>query len=265
MPRGPRIITLLTDFGLDDPFVGVLHGVIATIAPGARVIDLCHAVQPFAIAHGRFLLRQSWPYFPPGSIHVVVVDPGVGSERRALLVEAGGHVFIGPDNGVLTDAVAWAGAKVRAITNKSLRLKDVSNTFHGRDIFAPAAAHLAAGVAPARFGRLIHDALRGAEPGPVRTGRRIWQGTVEHADHFGNLITNFEAGEFLPLIEHGFRLRIGFETVTLCAAAYAAAPEGEPVVIAGSAGRLEVAVREDSAARRLGVGVGAPVELELQK
>lgn len=263
MTRGPRTITLLTDFGLQDAYVGVMKGVIASIAPRAQVIDLCHAVQPFQIHQARFLLRQSWRYFSQGSIHVCVIDPGVGSARRALCVEAAGHLFIGPDNGLFSDQLELKGARARAITNPRLMLPVISQTFHGRDIFAPAAAHLAAGIAPSRLGKLVHDATRLATGAPVRIGRRFWQGEVAHIDRFGNVVTNLDAAEFLPLAQKGLELKIGFEALRRRANTYSEAPDGELFVIAGSAGTLEVSMKEASAAKKLGVAVGAPVELEV--
>ncbi|MBI5086414.1 MAG: SAM-dependent chlorinase/fluorinase, partial [Acidobacteria bacterium] len=154
------IITLLTDFGSRDPYAGIMKGVILSIAPRARIVDLSHEVEPFQVSQARFLLKQSWPYFPKGTIHVCVVDPGVGSARRPLLVQAAGHVFIGPDNGIFTDLLHLKAARVRHITNSKLFLKHVSQTFHGRDVFAPVAAHIAVGFAPAKAGPLVQDALR---------------------------------------------------------------------------------------------------------
>ena len=158
----PPLITLLTDFGLKDHFVGVMKGVIASIAPAVRVIDITHEVEPYAIAQARFLLARSWPYFPKGTIHVVVVDPGVGSARRPVLVQAHGHTFVGPDNGLFTELFDEPGAKARLIANSKLMLSIVSSTFHGRDVFAPVAAHLALGVAASRVGPPITDAVRSA-------------------------------------------------------------------------------------------------------
>ena len=185
-----RIITLLTDFGLRDHFAGVLKGVIAGIAPRTRVIDITHEVTPFAVAQARFLLGQSWPYFPEGTIHLAIVDPGVGSERRPILVEAYGHCFLGPDNGLFSDLLAAPRAKVRLIADSKLFLPAVSATFHGRDVFAPVAAHLSLGVAPARVGSLIHDAVSDTASQAVQDSKGVWTGEVVHADRFGNLITN---------------------------------------------------------------------------
>lgn len=263
MTRGPRTITLLTDFGLHDAYVGVMKGVIASIAPKAIIVDLCHEVAAFQVNQARFLLRQSWRYFPAGSIHLCVVDPGVGSARRALCVQAAGHLFIGPDNGLFTDQFQEQGARAREITNPKLMLQPVSSTFHGRDVFAPAAAWLAAGTQPSRLGKLVHDATRLTTGAPVRIGRRFWQGEVAHIDRFGNVVTNLESAEFLPLAPKGIELKIGFEALRRRCATYAEAPEGELFVIPGSAGTLEVSLKEGSAAKKLGVGIGAPVELEV--
>ncbi len=263
MTRGNRIITLLTDFGTKDHYVGVMKGVIAGIAPKAQVIDISHEIEPFQVSEARFLLKQSWPYFPKGTVHVCVVDPGVGGARRALCVEAGGHLFVGPDNGLFTDLLQLKGARTREITSVKFMLKNVSQTFHGRDVFAPSAAHMSAGVPPARAGKLVHDATRLPGGEPLRTGRRFWQGEVAHIDRFGNAVTNLEAAEFLPLAVKGFKLNIGFKTVTKLVRSYEEASAGEPVAIVGSAGTLEVSIKEAAAAKKLGIGVGAPVELEV--
>ncbi len=134
---GPPLITLLTDFGLKDHFVGVMKGVIASIAPAARIFDITHEVEPYAIAQARFLLAQSWPYFPKGTIHVAIVDPGVGSARRPILVQAHGQLFVGPDNGLFGDLLEVPRTKTRVISNRKLMLPSISTTFHGRDVFAP--------------------------------------------------------------------------------------------------------------------------------
>ncbi|MBI5281402.1 MAG: SAM-dependent chlorinase/fluorinase [Candidatus Solibacter usitatus] len=257
------IITLLTDFGARDPYAGIMKGVILSIAPRARIVDLCHEVEPFQVGQARFLLQQSWPYFPKGSIHLCVVDPGVGSARRPLLVQAAGHLFIGPDNGLFTGVLHLKGARSRHLTNSKLFLKNVSRTFHGRDIFAPAAAHIAAGFAPAKAGPLVHDALRLTSGAPLRTGRRFFQGEVAHVDRFGNLITNLDSREYLALAEKGLLLRVGLVAVDRLAASYSEVPPDQPALIAGSSGFLEVVFNQASAAKALGAGVGAPVELEV--
>lgn len=257
------LITLLTDFGLQDHFVGVMKGVIAGIAPAARVVDITHEVGAYEVGQARFLLAQSWPYFPKGTVHLCVVDPGVGTARRPLVVEAAGHLFVGPDNGVFTDLLAVKGAKARALTQAKWLLKDVSQTFHGRDVFAPVAAHLASGARTADAGRLIDDALRLSSGAPRRIGRRFWSGEVAHVDRFGNLITNLGAAEFLPLVRKGLTLKIGLTEVSRLVQSYAEAAGGEAVLLTGSSGNLEVVLNQGSAARKLGVGLGSPVELEV--
>ncbi len=262
-PATPRIITLLTDFGHQDPFVGVMKGVIAGIAPKAQVIDLCHEVQPFHIGQARFLLSQSRGYFPPKTIHLVVVDPGVGTERRPLVVEAGGQFFIGPDNGVFTDVLELPKARARQIANLEYHLKNVSVTFHGRDIFAPAAAHLASGVTPSKFGPQVNDPVRLALGRPVRTGKRFWVGEVAHIDRFGNLITNLPVAEFPTLAQRGCVVKVGLEAIEGPSPNYASGSPGEPLVVVGSSGHLEIAVNQGRADRKLGVAIGSPVELEV--
>jgi S-adenosylmethionine hydrolase len=255
------IITLLTDFGLADHFVGVVKGVILGICPEARMVDITHAVTPFEIAEAGFLLAQSWRYFPKGTIHMAVVDPGVGSSRRAILAEAGGHFFVAPDNGLLSLVFAEEEHRVREITARRYFREPVSQTFHGRDVFAPVAAHLAAGVALAKFGKRIEDATRFPFAGPVRTARRNWTGSIVQIDRFGNLITNFKTAEFGP--RQPFELMAGLSTVSRIEANYEAAGMGELFAIAGSSGYFEIAVGQGSAARVLGCGVGAPVELRV--
>ena len=261
MPR--RLITLTTDFGLSDHFAGVMKGVIAGIAPSARVIDITHGVAPFNIVEGAFTISDAWRYFPAGAIHVVVVDPGVGSARRPLLAEAGGHFFIAPDNGVLSMVLASAPHKVRAISNSKFMLPDISRTFHGRDVFAPAAAHLAQGANPALFGKLIHDCILVDPAANSRLAVNAWRGTILKADRFGNLITSFPVAEFAAVAARPFEMRAGRRKIQRLAQHYAETGMGELFVIAGSAGYFEIAAREASAAGLLKCGAGATVELEL--
>ncbi len=261
MPRGP--ITLTTDFGTGDHFVGTMKGVILGISPRARIVDITHEVPPHDINEAAFVIAQAWRYFPKGSIHVVVVDPGVGSARRPILCEAEGQFFIAPDNGVLSMIYDGARHKVRVISNEKLFLKNVSNTFHGRDVFAPAAAHLSKGLAPAKFGRPIQDFLRNFLMKPTRLSRHDWAGVVLKSDRFGNLITNFNIDEFPDVAEHSMELRAGLERINRLARTYAETEMGELFAIVGSSGYIEVVVNQGSAAKRLGVGAGSPVELEI--
>ncbi len=255
------MITLLTDFGTADHFAGVLKGVIASLAPGVPVLDLTHEVPPYEILTAAFLLEQSWRYFPPGTIHVAVVDPGVGSARRPLLIEAGKHFFIGPDNGLFSFVLRDESAEVRVLDQPRYWLPNPSSTFHARDIFAPAAAHLARGTTPATLGSRIVDPLRSPAVAPVRVSRRSYAGAVLHVDRFGNLITNFSLEQFPTLRNRPFTLVAGLESIELFASTYAFAPPEELTVIPGSAGYYEISVVQSSAARRLGLRAGSPLEL----
>lgn len=259
------VITLTTDFGLTDHFVGTMKGVIAGIAPRVTVIDLCHQVTPYEILEAGFILSQAYKYFPRGTVHVLVVDPGVGTSRRPILMEAAGQYFIGPDNGAFTLIfAAELKHKVRAITAQKYFNPSVSNTFHGRDIFAPCAAHLASGkVKPTQFGPPIQDYTQATAIFPTRTGKRVWTGQVLKVDHFGNLITNLRLDEFAMEEAKHFELLVGSQIVSRYARNYQESGFGEPFVIAGSSGYLEVSVCQSSAAKQLGCGAGAPLELSI--
>jgi len=258
-----RIITLTTDFGLSDHFAGVMKGVILGIQPAAQVIDISHGVQPFEIADGAFTIAQAYSYFPKKTIHVVVVDPGVGSARRPLLAEMAGQYFIAPDNGVLSMIFARGKPKVRHITSEGYFLHPVSRTFHGRDVFSPVAAHLASGVTPAKFGKRIEDYLRPAFDKPTQTGKRTWTGTILKADHFGNLATNFHIDQFPSIRTHAFSLNAGVQPITRLALTFAECAPGELFVIVGSSGYLEISASQGPAAKALGCIAGSPVELTI--
>lgn len=255
------LITLTTDFGLSDHFTGVMKGVISGIAPHARVVDVTHEIPPFEIAHAAYTVSQTYRYFPPKTIHVIVVDPGVGSERRPVLARIAGQFFVCPDNGVLSMLFEREAYQVRHLTNEDLFLKTRSRTFDGRDVFAPVAAHLANGVPPARFGKLISDPVRLQLARPVQTGKRGWTGAVLSVDRFGNLITSFHIDQFPAVRERRFELGIGFEKLSRLARSFSEGAPGELLVIVGSGGFLEVAVNQGSAAKRLGCAAGSPVEL----
>lgn len=260
------VISLTTDFGTADHYVGTMKAVILGIAPGARIVDISHHVPPFEVTDGAYVIAQAARYFPRESIHVVVVDPGVGSARRPILAEAGGQFFVAPDNGVLSmifETLPPSTEKVRHITAERYFLQPLSHTFHGRDIFAPVAAHLAAGVPASRFGKCIRDHLRLDFFRPRRTGKRVWTGLVLHVDRFGNLITNFHLDEFPGVPTRPFELNIGLEKLSRLALNFADAQPGELVVIGGSSGYLEVVVNQASAAKRLSCGAGSPAELIL--
>ncbi len=256
------VITLTTDFGLSDHFVGVMKGVIARICPSAHVIDISHGVRPYDIIDGAFTLVQAYRYFPKKAIHVVVVDPGVGSARRPLLAEMAGQFFIAPDNGVLSMVMAReTSVRVRHITAEKYFLHPVSRTFHGRDVFSPVAAHLAAGVTPARFGKRVDDFIRALFDKPVETGKRAWRGTILKSDHFGNLATNFHIDEFPSIRTHAFALQVGAASIKRLALTFSECAPGELFVVVGSSGYIEIAAAEASAAQTLGCGAGSPVDL----
>jgi S-adenosylmethionine hydrolase len=259
------IVTLTTDFGTSDHFVGTMKGVILGIAPRATIVDITHAVTPYNVAEGAFTIAQAWKYFPKRTIHVVVIDPGVGSTRRPILAEAGGQFFIAPDNGVLSIICEWAKPRVRMISNARLMRKEVSRTFHGRDIFAPAAAHLAAGVPPARFGKKIDDYVRGSFATPQKAAPGCWRGVILKADHFGNLITNFHIDDFPGVKTNAFEVRAGSERIHRLALTYAETEIGDVFAIVGSSGFIEIAANQASAAKVLGCGAGAAVELEISR
>ena len=247
--RAPIVIGLLTDFGQQDHYVGVMKAVIAGIAPEAGLIDISHAVPAQSVLAGQRLLRASVPYFPPASILLAVVDPGVGSVRRPMALRSAGHTFVGPDNGLFTP---WLpGDQVVELTSPEYRLPHTSATFHGRDVFAPTAAYLAAGVPLDRLGPPLAEPVRLEAPAAARAEDGTISGEVVYVDVFGNLITNI-AG-----VSGGAALIAGRELPLR--RTYADAAPGELLALAGSEDDLEVAVRDGSAAALLGAGPGQPV------
>ena len=261
MADSTPIITLMTDFGREDIFVGVMKGVIARICPEARVLDLTHAIPAFDVAQAAFRLRQAYAYFPEGTVHVVVVDPGVGSERRIVAMNSDGHLFLAPDNGVLSlvDREKGRGELV-AVTEKRYFLPEVSASFHGRDIFAPVAAHLAAGTPLRELGGPLEKLRALKLPHPEVAADGSISGSVLWCDHFGNLITNISA----ELIRrHGggrpCTIRVGSERIEGLARTYADVPDGAVLAMIGSFGMLEIAVRLGSAVERLGANPGMSV------
>ena len=257
------IITLTTDFGATDHFAATMKGVILGIHPAAKIVDITHEIQAFEISDGAFTIAQAYRYFPKRTIHVVVVDPGVGSTRRPLLAEMAGQFFIAPDNGVLSIVFAHGKPKVRHITSDRYFLHPVSRTFHGRDVFAPVAAHLASGIAPARFGKLVDDYLRLTFHRPTQTDKNAWTGSVLKVDRFGNLITNLHLDDFPNLEIRPFRLLAGRQPITRLALTFTECEAGELFVLVGSSGYLEVATNQGSAAKILGCGAGSQVELTI--
>jgi S-adenosyl-L-methionine hydrolase (adenosine-forming) len=255
----PPVITLTTDFGLRDPFVGIMKGVLLSICPSARLVDLTHEIAPQDVLAGSLALEAAIPFFPPGTVHLAVVDPGVGSARRAIGVRAGGAYLVGPDNGLFSFALEGAGWTAVSLTAPQYRLAEVSRTFHGRDVFAPAAAYLAAGVPLERLGPAVSDPERLRRPGcRLMAGELV--GEVLDADRFGNLITSIPAAR-LAEIPGPIEVEVGGYRVRGPVDAYAAVREGEPAVILGSTGRLEIFVRAGRAVDRLGAGRGTAVRV----
>jgi S-adenosylmethionine hydrolase len=259
MPR--TIVALTTDFGLSDHFVGVMKGVVLGLCPTAELVDVSHEIAPFSIVEGAFTLAQAYRYFPKKTVHLVVIDPGVGTSRRPIIAEAAGQLFVAPDNGVLSMVFEREKHKVRAVTSDKHFLQPVSDTFHGRDVFAPTAALLAKGVPPARFGKLITDYNRKDFVHATRTGKRTWSGMVLKIDRLGNIVTNFHISEFPVVRTRPFALNAGGREVTALARTFTERPFGELFLIVGGSGYLEVAANQDSAARLAGVVSGAPLEL----
>jgi len=254
-----RIITLLTDFGTADGYVGAMKGVILGINPEARLIDLTHAIAPQHVRAAALVLRNAVRFFPDGSIHVAVVDPGVGSARQAILIETAHGLLLGPDNGLLAPAALTLGTRgVRVIANDALFRHPVSQTFHGRDVFAPVAAHLSRGVAPDSVGPVADSILELTLPSARRSGQRI-DGEVLYVDHFGNLITNIDVGLLSAFPPQQLSVSIDRKPVSGPVSAYAAVPAGGAAAIVGSWDLLEVAVRDGNAAELLGAGPGTAV------
>ncbi len=259
----PRVITFTTDFGLQDPFVGIMHGVVLNIDPEVRIVDISHAVPSFDVLDGAWTIAQSYRFFPPRSVHVVVVDPGVGSERRPILAETDDYIFVAPDNGVLSLVEAREPSfRVRHVTADRYFLQPVSQTFHGRDIFAPVAAWLAKGIAPEDFGPEITDYTRLPLQSVERTDVDRLCAIVLKVDKFGNLITNLTESDLPALLSDSppsVRLLIAGHIVTRVCSSYADGGSDELFAIFGSSGYLEIAARQESAAKKLSVREGEPV------
>ncbi len=266
MPRQP-IITLTTDFGLNDHFVGTVKGVILDIVPEATIVDISHAVQAFDILDGALALAQSYSYFPAGTVHMVVVDPGVGSARRPIIASSDRHHFVAPDNGVLSLIYAREERMhVREISSDHYYLQPICNTFHARDIFAPVAAYLAKGVDSQKFGDEVEDYVRFNAPRPKPTNGNSFRGVVLKVDRFGNLITNFTAQDVPALFEGQappFKIVVGKSEVAAMKNSYSEGSPGEIFAIQGSMGYLEISTNRGSAAQLTGVGKGGEVNLTL--
>ncbi|RMH37547.1 MAG: hypothetical protein D6690_01870 [Nitrospirae bacterium] len=265
MPSAISVITLLTDFGEQDYFVPSMKGVMYGINPQLRIVDLTHQVPPHDIRYAAYVLHACYRYFPDGTVHVVVVDPGVGSDRRALLVSTSRHFFLAPDNGVLS----WildneTNVEVRAIENKQYRLDSPGTTFDGRDVFAPAAAWLTKGRVPGSYGRLIRDYVTLSRQEAKIIGDTL-VGEIVYIDHFGNLISNITTDDlerFRSVVKRDPKLiTLGAVAIEGVKSHYAQGATGIPEALINSNGQLEVFIKQGRAVDRCGVGIGGKIEI----
>ena len=263
MSDPPRIITLTTDFGTSDAYVGVMKGVILGINPKVQIVDITHAVPPQDIHEAAFLIRSTYRYFPKGTIHIIVVDPGVGSDRQAIVCQTDRAFFVCPDNGILSYLLQEIEDSdeqpeyVVSIQNRAYCLPEVSQTFHGRDIFAPVAAHLSLGVPLDDIGPSVRDLVQLPIP-DLKVSDRKLTGQIIKIDSFGNAITNIPA-DALPASGSAYEIRTGRTRLTRINRAYAESEVGAPLAIVGSFGLLEIAVNGGSAEAALGLKWGDAV------
>lgn len=257
------IITLLTDFGTKDYYVASMKGVILKINPQCRIIDLSHQVSPQDIREGAFLLASAFSYFPEQTIHLAVIDPEVGGKRKPILLKTRNYFFVGPDNGLFTLVAEKDGVeRVIELTNSKYFLSPLSSTFHGRDLFAPVAAHLSRGVRPQTFGKRVDQWVRLDLKKQEEEGKRLI-GEVILTDRFGNLITNIEKERILGFIkDYSFVIRIGRRRISKISQGYWEGRKGDLLALFGSAGFLEIAIREGNAQKRLKVNRGEPIIIE---
>lgn len=247
----PKIITLTTDFSLQDSYVGEMKGVIYSIDSEVNIVDISHLVEPQNILEGALLLSNFYHLYPKGTIHIAVIDPGVGSDRRGILMETENHLFVGPDNGLFTMVLKNESVKrVVELTNKDYFRKEISTTFHGRDIFAPVAAHAANGVAPESFGKVINDPKTLSIPSPFSSDSEI-VGEILFIDAFGNATTNIRKKDLNGRDLSKARVKIGNTKLKGIKRTYSDVEEGEALLLIGSSGCLEIAMNKDDAADEL--------------
>ena len=252
-----EIITLLTDFGTDDSYVGAIKGVILSINPDAAIIDISHQIPPQDIIAGAFVLSQAAPFFPKGTVHIAVVDPGVGGKRKPTLIETDRYFFVGPDNGIFS--LALQNERIRQkihLTNKDYFLGHISSTFHGRDIFSPVAAYLSIGIDPALFGKKIKTLTSLDVKKPSARNGKI-TGQIIHVDRFGNLITNIDEGLMKNIFKNRrFEVEVCDNIIKRFVPSYTNAKQGEPIGLIGSSGLLEIAIRDKNASMELEIKRG---------
>lgn len=256
------VITLTTDFGLTDPFVGIMKGVILNLAPSARIIDITHGIEPQNILQAALVLESTHAYFPKNTIHLVVVDPGVGSDRRPIAVKTKSAIFVGPDNGVLSSVMA-PSSRVFELTNKKYFLDSPSSTFHGRDVFAPASAWIAKGIPLSKMGRKINDPHILKLPQP-EVKRNVIAGEIIHIDRFGNCISNISS-ELLNTtfqLNDSLTLKIGKTRIHDFASHYSQFNPGDIGCLINSWGKVEIFCRDGNAAKKLKCRVGTIVTIK---
>ena len=258
------LITLTTDFGYQDPFVGIMKGVIAAINPLVQVIDLSHGVPVHNVMAGALILQHAAGYFATGTIHVVVVDPGVGGFRKPILIEHGGSYFVGPDNGVLSLALDHQSPdSIIDLTNAAFHLQHVSRTFHGRDIFAPVAAHLSLGTTPAELGKPLDTFENLVVPQVVSHGNKL-EGEIIYTDNFGNLFTNIRERDLTGLLKEHLQISLGGLPLGKLVTTYANVGAGEFACVFNSWGLLEIAINKGNFMQSVGAKVGDKVTVGIQ-
>ena len=263
------VITLLTDYGIKDSYVAEVKGAILKISPDATIVDISHDVGNYDIEAGAFHLARAAPYFPDGTVHVCVVDPGVGSARKPIIIEARGAWFVGPDNGLMAPAAERLGVKsIWEITNTDMLPPRVSHVFDGRDVFGPTGAHLSVGLPPDRLGTEIREMMRLPAYTPKLDGDTV-HAQVIHVDGFGNLVTNvtYDILEKIGVSgEARFTVKArGSDLELPYAVRFSAVPEGEPLLLVAGGGYLEVSVNQGNAAERLGLGKGEKIVFQLKQ
>lgn len=261
-----NLITLTTDFGLVDGFVGILKGVILSINPEAQCIDITHDVGRQDVVGGAFVLANSVPFFPEAAIHLCVIDPGVGSTRRAIAVQLRETLYVGPDNGVLSLAIAEQRSRLPEVQPRAIELNKpfywlsrISSTFHGRDIFSPCAAHLSRGIPLQELGTAIDNWMTLAPSRPTRRSDGTLLGHVIYIDHYGNIVSDIAEKELAPLGTDEISVEIGGREIRGLAKSYSDVEPEEFTALVGSPWKLEIAQREGNAAEALGVQIGDPI------
>lgn len=263
-----RIVTLTTDFGISEHYVGAIKGVVYSVNPTALIVDICNSVNSYDLLDGALTVAQAYSYYPPNTLHVVIVDPGVGTARRPILANTGKHLFLAPDNGILSLVYEREeSVSVRHVTAQHYFLQPISNTFHGRDVFAPVAGWLSKGVDVEKFGEIVTDFVRFTAPKPKPVGDNLFKGIVIKVDKFGNLVTNITPRDLPQLFTPDpptFKILVGKAEITKMKATYADGAPGEVFGVLGSMGYLEIVTNRGSAQNTIGAGKGSEVGIKLE-